>query len=876
MKTIVSLLFLWFFARFNAQVHIVRDPIACAYGLKNDQNQWVVKAEYQQLLELEKGYFACQSGEKWGILKANGKTLLATKHDQISLFSPGMFLVVSNEHHFSWNERKTGIIDTAAHWLFPQEYASISRMQNNTYLLVKADRSANGQLHNQSAMADAEGKLLFPFIEGIMLNTFYIKPVILVGDNITGSFTLTGNVRLINNQGITISDSLYDMGMPCGENYIVVKKGRYGLLSAEGKTLVPPIHQLDYQSYDYQNPVPCIHGTHLFTIIENGKKGILNGEWQVIIPPVYEGFNPINSNCHPNTPARYIGLHAEEKKYHLLGVKGQLMLEADTIQTKMLQVPKTNYYQNDAYKAFFLFGERKNGQLVWGILSQNGRVLVPAGYNNILINRDFEAVLFTSLPDESKPSVADVIQLSDSGVFVKEPLTFLQKIDSIYLFQNGAKLYPFVYQSSSDSWAQFYETNALLNYGNYTLIQGSNNGIIVQRKLETVRKVKYIDLNNGAFPLVLTENGANLWHREKGPLLAQDAMQINQQFTWKNQIWAQKTTGKWQLYDTLGKLRTRTEFDVIPYGNDTLIAQLNYKKGVLDAQFNWIYPPVFSDIFMVTKTLFAGLTPKGKVAVLNVLYPEKIDSSFDSFTPLVYLNNSPVYYYSLKKNGRTLVYNERGELQPLTEKEVLIRFWTDPSNYESGFRLRYKNEQRDLITAVQDTIYNYLYPFYLKNNHQNNQVVTNGSRASGNDNSYQFLVDYLSSGKLSLVVYQPGNDYMELETAHHGGYGRSGYHETANWLFRNGIWERITFDELFKIDNARYQKVVLDAIRQKQDMPAVCLDCSTIFEQNNRFTFHENGIKLYFFEGEPHAFQIILTREQLEEIPSAKWIVPFL
>jgi hypothetical protein len=63
-----------------------------------------------------------------------------------------------------------------------------------------------------------------------------------------------------------------------------------------------------------------------------------------------------------------------------------------------------------------------------------------------------------------------------------------------------------------------------------------------------------------------------------------------------------------------------------------------------------------------------------------------------------------------------------------------------------------------------------------------------------------------------------------------------------------------------------------------QDNPDIRIDCNHpdfLFSGAQQFSFHKDGIKLFFFEGQSQAFELILTKTQLAKIPSAKWILGY-
>lgn len=879
MKTVLVLYSFFYFFNALSQVRIIHDPIACSYGLKNEKNEWIVAPKYQQLLWLENNFYACQQGEKWGIIQSNGKNFLSPKYDKISVFSPGRFLIHSSIQHNLYQENKVGVLDTNANWFLPQSFRSIQRMQNNHYLLAKTIYEKNGSEHYQSSIADSTGKPLFPFVDGLMHYSFYKKPILLIGDNTLGISTVKGNVRLINHQGEVVTDEIFDFGLACGENYILTKNGRYTLFNSKGKKAVENSFYLDYQNYDYQNPIPCIHGTHQFTIIENGKKGIINGDWELIIKPQYSQINPINSSYQLYSNARYLAINAENKKFHLLGKDGKLWFEADTIFTKAIQLPKTNYYEQDKFKIYFFFGEKINNETKFGILNEKGLAVLQPKYDCILIDDNLDALLIEKKPIQSSIPTIQFVSLENENNFKKTNLNFIKKINDIYFYQQNQKIYPIQFSSQNNSLnITLFGYDLPTIYGNYTFIRGNEASFIINNKTNEIEKVTAIQLGNGQFPIVQTKKGVNLWHPTKARLFSTDFSQIFQQTSRDNRIWALNPNGKWLIYDTLGKKKVNIEFDAISYDWDTIIVQSNAKKGIIDANCNWIFKPIFKDIFTLTKKLYIAITVSNKVAVLDISQPKQIDSVYSSFKPMVHFSDKNQYYYCLEKNGKQYFFNEAKKPIQKTEKEIITEFWTNPLNRVFDFHLKYSNETVRYLNNANDIIFDYLYLFYLKNIEQNSFAVINGQKGLQKHNLFQFTIEHSSYNKLSLSINQPQNRDKYLDNIKFPPltYQNLNFHETVNWIYRDNEWRKVKFEELFNTKNKKYQEAVIEAIQNNPNLKIDCTEPNSLMEGSDRFTFENSGIKLYFFEGEAKSFQLIITKEQIEKIPSAKWIIPFL
>lgn len=862
-----------------AQVKIVRDPLACAYGLKNEQNEWLVQPQYEQLLFLENGVYACQSDQKWGIIKSNGKKIVEARYEQVSVFSKSRFLLSERISTNNYTSQKMGVIDTAGKWFLPQEFNSISRMENEHYLLVKALYSNKTILSYQSSIADSDGTLLFDYLDGILLNRFRFSEVNLLGNSLMGSNTVSGNVRLVNKKGEVISDSTYDMGMPCGENFIVTRNRKYGLLNAEGKTLVAPKYIFEKESYDYTNPLYCLHGHHQLIFVENGKRGILDGEWKETVPAQYERIIPLNSNAFPYSQGRYLAYRKEQDIYSLLNEKGQILAEADTLMMKMIPIKKQDIYEMQRYRVFYIYGRQKNSQMHYGILNQDGIVVSAAEYGGLFFNSDLDVILLSEKSGSEIPNVYSA-QLNTEGQVLKTPLRLIQKIDNVYLFGQNEKIVPLSYSSTCDCWEEtLYGANHAKKYGQYTLMNGSDAALIFDHKQNNVEKVKFIDWHSGNFAIVQNEQGMNLLHPSKGRLFKQNMLQINQQFSSINRIWCQQENGKWMIYDTLGSARIMEEFDLMAYQWDTMTVQQNYKKGLLDNQCKWIIKPLFTDLFPFTKKYYVAITPGGKVAVMNLAKPNNLDTSYTSFRPIFEDVNSRILIYCLEKNGKAYFFDGNGSALKAAEKELITQYWTQPNRFGADFFVESKKEESAFLEAAKDIAYSVIYPYYQLNLQQNELVVSEGIRAKRNSGSHQFKLEYANGKNLSLSINQRGQSLPDIASYKPRDMrpGKAEHlFELSNFIWQNNQWRKVNFSDLFNPKNEAYQTILVEAIQNSPDIRIDCNEPRALYEGASQFSFVNGGIKLYFFEQQPQAFQIIFTHKQLERIPSARWILDWL
>ena len=858
-----------------SQLQIVRDPIACAYGLKNTDKKWVIPAQYQEIQVQQSGFFTFKEGDKWGVLTRMGKVFIGAKYDQINMLTADRFVLVNKKVENSYTQNLMGIMDTSKVWVLPQEFSSIQQVNKGRFLVVKTSYSKTGLPKHQSTILEGNGAPLLPYFDGVMIYKFNEQSVFVVGDNLVESSTVMGNVRFFSSEGKLLSDSTFDKATPCGDNYTVLKNNKYGLFSAEGKAIIWPKYEFEKYPYNYSNALPCLHSHHQFIFIENGKKGILNGDWKVHLAPIYEKLITIYAQVQTVSSARYFGYLSETNSYDLIDVKGKKLAEADTFMTKNIRVPKTDYYAQDAYRIYFFFGKRQVKGFNWGIMDEKGVVLVPATNATILITNNFEGLLVESgnngVPQVNRILLTEAITTG----FKAQPVTFKAQLDSIYLFQYEQNYYPLIYDQTQKMWRQeMYGYNLPNSFGNLLLISGNRGGFIFDKSTNLATKVKHIDLYNGGIPTVHTADGVNLIHPRLGFLFKENFTQINQQFASKNRIWAQTLKGKWRIYDTLGMQRVASEFDAIAYDWESIIVQQNYKKGLLDENCKWVIQPLFTDLFLFTKNVYVGVTSTSKVAVIKLTNPTIIDTSYSSFIPLYYSGDGNVVYYSLEKNGKTNCCDKDGKLVSQSKKEILMNHWTEESSYNFFYIQCAEYAQKSILQNHRELVYDYFYPTYWNQIQRNKSAVINGIRGTSYGENKQFKAEFVTSKAISLSITEPPT--VQLDYGKNSG-GSTGYLEISNWVLQaSGTYKKVAFTDLFNTNSPVYQKIIVEAI---QDNPDIRIDCNKpdfLFSGAQQFSFHKDGIKLFFFEGQSQAFELILTKTQLAKIPSAKWILGYL
>lgn len=860
--------------RSQSELQIVHDPISCAYGLKDSNNQrWIQPAKYQEIQKQSNGYFATKINEKWGLLNKEGKVFLKNEFDQVYMLNNRQFVLGKNEKEHGHTLKRMGVIDTNKILVLPMEYSSIEPAQNNNFHVSKTHFDKSGILKFKSGIANEKGQLNFPMVDGVMLYQFYEKDVYLIGDQKLGNSTVSGNVRLINRLGQPISNETYDKGGLCGENFILVKDGKYGLADAQGKTIVPPKFDFYFPFRDNSGALPCLHSHHHFYFIENGKLGIVDGSWIIFIPAQYDELIGTHGNSHQHTKARYIGFRQDKNQYNLIDENGKIMVEADTLLLKMLEIPKSNYYESTKYKVFFFFGKRMNNSFKWGILDGQGHELQPALFERIVIPNTSTALLIESSNSGVLPRVLNFSLLLDQPEQSRN-LEFLVQMDSIYLFQNGENFYPLLYQPHKTEWSwHLYGYSNPKNHGNYVLIPGNLGSYIYNKNTKKYDKLKHIDLHSDGLPIIHSETGCNLIHPIRGLVFKEEMAQINSQQKYNNRIWARNKNHKWLLFDTIGVQRIDAEFDDIAHGGDILVVQQNGRKGLVDIDFKWIIEPKFKDIYPINKHLYTAINENNEVLVYNITKGNKIDGQFKNFIPIVVTNDSKTAYFCLEKNGKSKCFDQNLQESNLSKFELITQFWLDDHPFLPFRIYSAQHEDKPYIALHKQLIYDYFLPFFNHNVANNQRFVFEGNRGSRYDHTYHFKVDYVSSRAISLSVQLneivPHDTYLQSANFNE-------HTQVANWVISNNVAKVVLFEDLFNPSQAAYQRELIAAIQSQKNDGSECFDPKCLEKGAEYFTFHKDGILLHFMSVQSRPISVLLSKKQLANIPSARWILEYL
>jgi hypothetical protein len=616
-----------------------------------------------------------------------------------------------------------------------------------------------------------------------------------------------------------------------------------------------------------------LHSHHHFYFIENGKLGIVDGSWKILIPAHYDELKGINANAHAHTSARYIGFQQDKNQYDLIDEKGKIIFEADTLLLKMLEIPKSNYYELTKYEVFYFFGKRVEKSFKWGILDGQAKIIQPALFENIIIPNASKALLIEYSSPEVSPQVIDFSLFSKEQSPSKN-LEFLIQMDSIYLYANGEEYFPLLYEPGKSAWSwHLYGYSKPKNHGNFVLIPGNQGSYIYHKKIRKYEKVKHIDLHNGGLPIVHSETGCNLMHPIKGRVFSEEMAQINSQYKFNNRIWALNKNQKWLIYDTLGIQKVDAEFDAISHGGDILIAQQKGLKGVVDINYQWIIEPKFRDIYPFNKHLYIAINENNEVLVIDITKGIKLDAQFKNFIPIVATNDNKTAYFCLEKNGKSKCFDQNLQESNLSKFDLITKFWLDDHPILPFRIYAVKYEDKPYIELHEQLVYDYFLPFFNQNVANNQRFVFEGNRGSGYNDSYFFKVEYVTRSAISLSVQSneivPYDSRLQITNTNE-------FMQINNWVVSSNEAKVVLFEDLFNPSNATYQRELIAAIQSQKNDGSECFDPKCLEKGAEYFTFHSEGILLHFMSVQSQPMSVLLSKKQLANIPSARWILEYL
>ena len=604
------------FAHLSAigQLRIVKDNIACAYGLKNEKSEWVIQAIYTSLVQDNNGYYYARQGEGMGMLSSKGEVIIPLKYDQVKLIrhkrdgnnAVSQLFLVGKKYLY-------GLADSSGTLILPISYNSI---QIDRYNRIVAHRSEEEQPY--TSYFDTDGTLLFPEVKG-RGTPFEEKNIAIIG-SYASKHGASENAGAINIKGEEVIPRDYESLEFCTKQIMGKKDGKVGALDYSGKVVLPFKYNITRKS-SYRN-LPCFSGTGFWTIYEDQKYGLVNEKAQLILSADYSSLTPVGGQ---HRFKNYGWLVLKDKKWGTIKRNGTIGLTAeyDTL------IPYNPYYIKPSGQTelhmYFIYG--KNGK--YGIMNDTGKVVSPPIFDHYFRGAiDREPVFYLS--NKYKLFAHNLKQHPDSLI----ALSYLNKSDSVVLYTYKGNLYPFVSGKNSKGELTSPLSNGYDNVsiGNLLAVSLRSKLLLFDKTGKRIDNDKYrrIDKHRGRYLEVHTNtNKIGLMSPKTGKLICDTAYsEFSQSAAANTWVWARlhvdwndpkknKKEG-WVLIDSTGKRQIKEVF-LTQYGaNDFVPATTRKGTGLLNArEAKWIIKPGYKTLELTGENLYLAASYLGKMGLVG-------------------------------------------------------------------------------------------------------------------------------------------------------------------------------------------------------------------------------------------------------------------
>jgi WG containing repeat len=391
--------------------HVVKDNIACLYGLKNDSGEWVVKPQYNEL-EFESGQlvYIASKGEKQGVLDASGKIIVPILYDKINAIGDWKkcFFIAQKEAGY-------GLLNQKGETVFPFLYQTIvpihlhSEYSHLSFILFDGNLYSIMDQSGKTIVAPTENQLIEPdYICHYKFGIHYTKEKMIYGERVgygdstgirippvyknivclhTLKFLLVTDAKtslhgIVNEAGDTIVPIRY---LHIWEDeykehrFLALQKGnRIGVYDSIGRVIIPDNTQFQLPNANYYDYYFTFGKNDTLPARRDQKWGYLKGDGTWITAQIYD------SIFYPQLYGQYNSIGNMVKlngKYGLLNYKGKMIIpiEYDTL------IQLSGYRREDDYSRHpdknSLYIATKNDK--YGMVNNAGKVTIPFIHDTI-------------------------------------------------------------------------------------------------------------------------------------------------------------------------------------------------------------------------------------------------------------------------------------------------------------------------------------------------------------------------------------------------------------------------------------------------------------------------------------------------------------
>lgn len=611
----------------TAQLKIVKDNIACLYGLKNDKGEWVVTAKFQDITNFGTGFYRTKVGENYGVLNNTGKEIIPPAYDFIQ--QPGYtptFVYTDGQAGYVFIVRQNGNTFGAflgdGKELFKMNYNSIVVDLRFGYIV----QLKSGISHVISGTGDT----LIRNVKGIIL-PFSRNDITVIGSSYNPStHYVTGNAGAIDRTGKIIVPPVHDLAQLCikeeGKIVVAVRtRGRVGFYSADGTELLAPKYVFEETGWS-NGGISCRQQHHELQLVSEGKFfGLLASDYKLAAPCVYEEL--INEN-YLSMPA-YHWRARKNKKWGTLDENGKEMLAP--VYDSIIRIADVEEKYGQGRKLLSLsFLVKQNGK--WGLVDERGTILLPIVHSKYIINPNQQTLQRKLLAFQQGESLMlyDYAQRKMVGTFTPQSriagkvLIYQPFPDELLVMEAGASHAVENYASPHGNGV------GLTRRGNYYTLQVGTKTYLLRRNGTIWMGPKHIKAISefGSYPMIITNSGRmgllgnsdrkllidTIYESFSGPLSedpnlfwVKPAKMKCRNAPTQNDCWC-----GWAVADTNGKLVTPPDFaEPVSelFSNKVIVVATNNGSGIYSAsRKTYLLPPLYKGVKKVYDNLYQVTT----------------------------------------------------------------------------------------------------------------------------------------------------------------------------------------------------------------------------------------------------------------------------
>ncbi|MEO5641932.1 MAG: WG repeat-containing protein [Bacteroidia bacterium] len=376
-------------------VFIATDFVACATGLKDSSGKWIVQPIYQNIQKWPEGTFKVLYGSKEGVIDSNGTIIIPAIYDHVrfSEYSDSsLHLLIT-----VMDGGKTGLLNTKNQFIVPMVCRQIDVDPDGLIIAEKTWKrysiyTLDGRETSIPKKQGTEPLLMGDHLFAVSRNSFGFSFVRRYFPKSKPRHRYRWRVTLRKKYGV-MNDSLRVIvpkkfssvyyGPMKYKLITVQKRKKSGYYSIKGKEIWKPVSKIGYgRTYRFGSSVSIMNAEGVTAALYNKKYGIISAEGDTILPFIYTSiympyYNSDASNWTVEINGKAGIYNPSERKWVLEPLYGSLFpienfkLANDTLDESTQFI----HYRESNSRGLKLLIARKDGK--FGLITSSGQEILP-------------------------------------------------------------------------------------------------------------------------------------------------------------------------------------------------------------------------------------------------------------------------------------------------------------------------------------------------------------------------------------------------------------------------------------------------------------------------------------------------------------------